>query len=83
MCEEFEKNEIEREKYDEQRYCEYITEEDDRWLLQSVEEIEHQHTERKFMNDMIKRLSLGGTVVVAEVTSDDELDEIEAFEEQK
>ena len=30
MCEEFEKNEIEREKYDEQRYCEYITEEDDR-----------------------------------------------------
>ena len=83
MCEEFEKNEIEREKYDEQRYCEYITEEDDRWLLQSVEEIEHQRTERKFMNDTIKRLSLGGTVVVAEVASDDELDEIEAFEEQK
>ena len=28
MCKEFEKNEIERKKYDEQRYCEYITEED-------------------------------------------------------
>ena len=83
MCEEFEKNEIEREKYDEQRYCEYITEEDNRWLLQSVEEIEHQGTERKFMNDTIKRLSLGGTVVVTKITSDDELDEIEAFEERK
>ena len=62
MCEEFEKNEIERGKYDEQRYCEYITEEDNRWLLQSVEEIE-ESTERKIVNDTIKRLSLGGTVV--------------------
>ena len=80
MCEEFEKNEMETEKYDEQRYCKYITEEDDRWLLQLVEEIE-ESTERKFVNDTIKKLSLGGTVVFAKVASNDELDEIEAFEE--
>ena len=50
--------------------------------MQSVEEIE-QSTERKFVNDTIKRLSLRGTVVFAEAASDDELDEIEAFEERK
>ena len=35
------------------------------------------------MNDTIKTLSVRGTVVVAEVESDNELDEIEAFEERK
>ena len=83
MCEEFEENEIEREKYDEQRYYEYITEEDNRWLLQLVEEIEHESNERKFINDTMKTLSLGGTVVVTKVKSDRELDEIQAFEERR
>ena len=35
------------------------------------------------MNDTMKTLSLGGTVVVAEVESDHELDKIQAFEERK
>ena len=64
---------IEREKYNEQRYCEYITEEDNRWLLQLVEEIEHESNKRKFMNDTMKTLSLGGTIVVTKVKSDHEL----------
>ena len=81
--EESERLEEERKMFEEEMCDKYVTEEEDRWLLRSVEAVEDEIDERKFIAYTMNNLSLGESVFSAEVESDDEIDEIQALEMER